>query len=419
MPTRFEEIKVGDKSEFERRITADDIDLFAKITGDFNSLHMDDAFALRARFGGRVAHGMLTASFISRIVGMSLPGSGALYLSQHCEFLAPVKIGDILKVVVSVERKHESVNVLSLKTEIFNQEAKQVLIGSAKVMVMPDVSKNTHAEQESKIKAKFLDKAPRELREGDNKMSLKNKIALVTGSGRGIGAEISRLFASSGAWVVINYVNDSESADRVADDINKDGYGRAIAVKTDVSDSQEVKRMFERISKEFGEVDILVNNASRPLDNKGFVSTQWSDFDRHITTLIKGAYNCCLEAIGGMKAKGGGKIINILSSIIYKPQKSMVSYMTGKFGLLGMSRSMALELSAFNITVNSVSPGMTDTELIAHIPDNIKKALGARLPLKRVAAPSDIAKVVEFLASSYSDYMTGVDIPVCGGEHIT
>lgn len=74
-----------------------------------------------------------------------------------------------------------------------------------------------------------------------------------------------------------------------------------------------------------------------------------------------------------MKVKGGGKIINILSSVIYKPQKSMVSYMTGKFGLLGMSRSMAVELSAFNITVNSVSPGMTDTELIAHIPDNIKR----------------------------------------------
>lgn len=417
MLTKFENIQIGDTTEFERKIGADDIDSFAKITGDFNPLHIDEAFARQTRFGGRIAHGMLTASFISQAIGMFLPGPGALYLSQYLEFFAPVRIGDRIRVVVTVERKHESINVISLRTEIFNQESALVVNGNAKVMVLPNLREEKHKVSENKKETIFTDKIY-SLREGENKMNLKDKVALVTGSGRGIGAEISRVLSSAGASVVINYINNAESAIKIADDINKSGPGKAIIIKADVSNLDEVKRMFAGVRSKFGEIDILVNNASPPLDNKAFVSTEWNDFDKHINTLIKGAYNCCLEAVEGMKKKGRGKIINLLSSIIYKPQKSMASYMTAKFGLLGMSKSMALELAPFNITVNSVSPGMTDTDLIAHLPDNIKKFAGGRLPLKRIATPTDIAKVVEFLASDYSDYMTGVDIPVCGGENI-
>ena len=201
-------------------------------------------------------------------------------------------------------------------------------------------------------------------------MDLKGKVVLVTGSGRGIGAEITRVLSSAGASVIINYVKDSESANKIADDINKDNPGRAIVVKADVSDSIQVRKMFSDIRGRFGEIDVLVNNASPSLDNKGLLSSDWSDFEKHINTLVKGAYNCSLEAVESMKKKGRGKIVNILSSIIYKPQRSMASYITAKFGLLGMTKSMALELAPFNITVNSISPGMTDTALMAHLPDN-------------------------------------------------
>jgi len=417
MFTKFDDIQVGDKAEFERKISSEDIDLFAKITGDFNPLHTDEEFAKVTRFGGRIAHGMLTSSFISRAIGMSLPGTGALYLSQYLEFFAPVRIGDKIKVMVTVQRKHEGINVLSLNTEIFNQEGAAVVNGNAKVMVMVDPKAAKDKVKEDKKGAAFTDR-PYILKEGGSNMDLKGKVVLVTGSGRGIGAEITRVLSSAGASVIINYVKDSESANKIADDINKDNPGRAIVVKADVSDSIQVRKMFSDIRGRFGEIDVLVNNASPSLDNKGLLSSDWSDFEKHINTLVKGAYNCSLEAVESMKKKGRGKIVNILSSIIYKPQRSMASYITAKFGLLGMTKSMALELAPFNITVNSISPGMTDTALMAHLPDNVKKVAGAKLPLKRIATPTDIARVVEFLISDYADYLTGVDIPVCGGENI-
>ena len=413
--TSFDDIRIGDKAEFERVISTEDVDLFAKLTGDFNPVHINDAYAMKTRFKGRVAHGMLTASFISRIIGMTLPGRGALYLSQNCEFLVPVKIGDRIRVVVVVEQIHKSTNILSLKTRIFNHEGTLVINGNAKVMVMPDLQEEKIKSIEDEGKIIASEQASDHL---EDEINLKNKVVLVTGSGRGIGAGIAHILSLAGASVVINYLKDNASADQVADEINRSGRGRAIAVKADISDSGEVKDMFTRIREKFGDIDILINNASPSLNNKAFVSTGWSDFETHINTILNGTYNCCQEAIEGMKRKGGGKIINIVSSIIYRPQKSLSSYMTAKFGLMGMSKGMALELATFNISVNTVSPGMTDTDLIGHIPELIKKTAGARLPLKRIATPRDIAKVVLFLASSGADYMTGVDIPVCGGENI-
>lgn len=414
--TKFEDIKIGEKTEFERKISEEDIDLFAKITGDFNPVHVDNDFASKTRFKGRISHGMLTASFLSRAIGMSLPGTGALFISLNCKFLSPVKINDNIRVIVTVDDKHLSTSVLGLRAEILNQAGDYVIDGKAKVMVMVDdteVKLCDNKQVEETI-------STREICDMGEKKSneLEGKVALVTGSSRGIGAAIVKCLALSGANVVVNYVKDFESANKVADEINSVGPGKAITVQADVSNAGEVNNMFAGIRRELGEVDILVNNASRSLDNKAFLSLEWEDIQVHLNLILKGTYNCCMEAVSGMKKHGNGKIVNIISSLIYKPQKSMVSYMTAKYGLLGLSKSLALELSTFDITVNSVSPGMTDTDLVKHLSEYSRKITGARLPLKRLATPEDIAKVVLFLSGQGSDYMTGVDIPVCGGEYI-
>src|SRR3989338_1060615 len=290
--TSFDDIRIGDKAEFERVISTEDVDLFAKLTGDFNPVHINDAYAMKTRFKGRVAHGMLTASFISRIIGMTLPGRGALYLSQNCEFLVPVKIGDRIRVVVVVEQIHKSTNILSLKTRIFNHEGTLVINGNAKVMVMPDLQEEKIKSIEDKGKIIASEQASDHL---EDEINLKNKVVLVTGSGRGIGAGIAHILSLAGASVVINYLKDNASADQVADEINRSGRGRAIAVKADISDSGEVKDMFTRIREKFGDIDILINNASPSLNNKAFVSTGWSDFETHINTILNGTYNCCQE----------------------------------------------------------------------------------------------------------------------------
>ncbi len=243
-------------------------------------------------------------------------------------------------------------------------------------------------------------------------MMLQDKICLVTGASRGIGREISRLLAGNGAQVILNYNSSATAAQKLADEIIAEG-GKATTVKADVSSREEVDEMFKFIRKEFKRLDVLVNNAGILRDNL-MLMTPDSDYDAIMDVNLKGTYNCMQRAAKMMMRKQSGKIINMASIIGRYGNAGQVVYGGTKAGVIGMTMSAAKELGPLGITVNAVAPGLIETEMIDQLKDEFKAKLIDNTALKRIGKPIDVARVVLFLSSELSDYVSGQTIGVDG-----
>lgn len=200
---------------------------------------------------------------------------------------------------------------------------------------------------------------------------MKNKIVLVTGAGRGIGASIAKRFASEGAEVIVNYSGNDEAAQKTVDEITATG-GQAQKYKCSVNDSESVKVMIDEIIKKFGRIDILVNNAGITKDGLMLRMTD-EDFDRVIDVNLKGAFNCTKYVSKYMLKQKSGKIINISSVVGLSGNAGQVNYSASKAGIIGITKSAAKELSSRGITVNAVAPGYVDTDMTKVLSDNIQK----------------------------------------------
>jgi 3-oxoacyl-[acyl-carrier protein] reductase len=244
---------------------------------------------------------------------------------------------------------------------------------------------------------------------------LAGKVAVVTGASKGISAGIARGLAEAGASVVVNYASDSAGADRVVAEITRTG-GKAIAVRGDVSKAADVKRLFADAVRAFGRLDVLVNNAG--IYNFGpFESTTEEEFHRHYDINVLGPILAVQEAIKHFGSKGGS-VINISSVVGSAPWPQMLLYSSTKAALENLTRGLALELAPKEIRVNAVAPGATESEgtaaLHAFEGDEGKKLI-ASTPLGRLGTPADIARVVVFLASDDSAWVTGETIRASGG----
>ncbi len=243
-------------------------------------------------------------------------------------------------------------------------------------------------------------------------MRFEGKVALVTGAGGGIGEATARRFASEGALVAINDVN-KEALDSVASSINEAG-GRALAISGSVTDKAAVDQMVERVVSEFGGLYALVNNAGINRDAMLKKMTE-EQFDLVINVNLKGSFLCAQAAAKAMIAAAkGGRIINT-SSIGVVGNMGQTNYSASKAGVIGMTRSMALELARYGITVNCVAPGGTETAMLAGVPDKIKEGYISKIPLRRFAQPDEIASAHAFLASDEAAYITGQTLFVDGG----
>lgn len=245
-------------------------------------------------------------------------------------------------------------------------------------------------------------------------MLLKDKTAIVTGSGRGIGRAIALAFAQHGADVVINDVN-MENAQGVVKEIEALGR-RSFAVQADVTNEAQVNDMIAACVSRFGKLDILVNNA-------GIVQTvpleqiSGDDWDKIMAVNLKGVFLCCKAAFGPMKAQRSGKIINI-ASVAGKRGGGLLgnaSYSASKGGVIAFTKSIAREAGAFGINVNAITPAFTDTDMTKSIDPDKKAFIIKMVPLGRVGQPADIAGAAVFLASSLSDYLAGEMMDVDGG----
>jgi len=241
---------------------------------------------------------------------------------------------------------------------------------------------------------------------------LKDKVILVTGASRGIGRQTALLCAKNKANVIINYNKSKKDAQSLLSEIKKLGV-KATTIKADVSNPDEVKAMFKKIKDEFGNLDVLVNNAGIIHDNL-LLMTRESDYDSIMDINVKGCFLCMQHATKMMMRKKSGKIINVSSIVGRYGNSGQVVYAASKAAIIGMTLSSAKELAQFGITVNAVAPGLIDTDMITSLKPEFKKQLMDGIALNKLGKPMDVAKVILFLCSDLSDYVSGQVIGVDG-----
>jgi len=241
---------------------------------------------------------------------------------------------------------------------------------------------------------------------------MENKAAIVTGSGRGIGKAIALKLAQDKMNIVICDIDD-DSMNAAVKQIEQSGV-KAIAVKVDVTNIEQVTHLFDEAIKAFGRVDVLVNNAGITRDNL-LIRMQESEWDAVISVNLKGSFNCLKAAAKIMMKQRSGKIVNVSSVVGVMGNVGQANYAASKGGVISLTKSAAKELAARNITVNAVAPGYIETEMTKNLHDSIKEAFLSLVPLKRPGQPEDIANVVSFLVSPAADYITGQVIHIDGG----
>lgn len=245
---------------------------------------------------------------------------------------------------------------------------------------------------------------------------LTGKIALVTGAGRGIGAEIARTFAREGAAVIINYNGSKERAKKVAAEIIAAG-GKAETYQCNVADDAACKEMIDTCIKSYGRIDILVNNAGITRDDL-LMRMSEEDFDAVMDTNLKGTFHTIRHMSRYFLKQKSGKIINMSSVSGILGNAGQANYSASKAGVIGLTKSVARELASRRINVNAIAPGFIATDMTDAMTEEAKEKIAESIPFKRIGQPEEIAEMALFLASDKSDYITGQVFAVDGGMTI-
>lgn len=237
------------------------------------------------------------------------------------------------------------------------------------------------------------------------------KVILVTGGSKGLGKQIVERLSSD----IGNKIYYTFSGEVPADQFFQ--HENVTAIKCDQRDDNLIKSCISGILLEEERLDVLVNNACPPFKSCDFLASEWEMFEDLLDVTLRGAYFFSKEAAKIMKAQGEGKIINILTSFVLNvPPEKIAHYITAKYALLGLSKALAAELSKSGTTVNMVSPGLMHTSLTSYLPPKYMEMAAFKNPMKRLTSTEDTAKVVEFLISENAGFLSGVNIPVNGGE---
>ncbi len=381
----------GDTFKLKLSVDRALVERFAAFSGDNNPIHVD-ADAARAYGHARpMAHGAILVAAISKLIGTEIPGAGAVWMDQQIEWLRPVFVGDEVTLEVFVSQLSEGTGVLTLETTAVNQSGLRVMEGRARVKM-----------------GKTIGKPERTGSSGE-------RVALVTGGGRGIGAAIAARLAADNFQVVVNYRSDEGAASEVVKRIEKSG-GRAAAIAGDVGDPDAAKELVGRAAEMFGTVSLVVHGASPALRSVPALELRASHLDEYMRVFAGGALSL-VESAAPLMVKGGwGRLIFLGSNAMNgAPPAGWGAYVAAKYATWGLVRTYAQELGQYGITTNMVSPGMTVTDLTGNIPSRAKEVEARRSPMRRLAEPADTAALIAFLASDAAGYINGVNLPVTGG----
>lgn len=245
--------------------------------------------------------------------------------------------------------------------------------------------------------------------------TLDNKVAIVTGGSRGIGKSIALELARQGAKVVINYNSNADAALEVVKEIEALG-SQAYASQADVSDSAQAKVLIDDAIRQFGKVDLLVNNAGITRD-RSFLKLTEENWRKVIDVNLNSAFNTTSAVLPSMVEQKFGRIINISSVIGQSGNVGQTNYAASKAGLIGFTKSLALEMANKGVTVNAICPGFIETEMVSEIPAEILEKIVSKIPQRRLGQPQEIARAVVYLASE-GDYITGQQLNINGGLYM-
>ena len=387
----FGKIKPGDVVEFTKTISAEDVEAFAKLSGDRNPLHMEEKFAARTHFQRRVVHGMLVANYVSTLIGMRCPGPGALWSQQNFRWPAPVFIGDKISLTMKVTHKSEGSRSLTLEVKALNQDGKVVMEGEGTAIAIEERRQTTE-------------------------LPVSERVAFVSAGARGLGAAIAEALARQGAMVIVNYRKSAAAAQQLCSTIQSNG-GRAIPVQADITNQSAVAAAVEKGSREYQRpVSILINSAGSAPEPRPFMQTSWDQVQTTLDVHVRGAFHCSQAVIPGMMEQKSGRIINIGSSFLLNtPPVNWSNFLVAKSAMQALTRCLAAELGPHGIRVNLVSPGLVETESIAGLSERLRKVHAMQTPLRRLASPAEVAAVVAALCTNAGDFVTGAEIPVSGG----
>ncbi|MDR3573643.1 MAG: glucose 1-dehydrogenase [Anaerolineaceae bacterium] len=248
---------------------------------------------------------------------------------------------------------------------------------------------------------------------------LADKVAIITGASRGIGAAAAKLFAQEGASVVLA-ARSEEAMSQVVTEIQSAG-GLAVAIKTDVCEQDSVEALIKHTLETYGRLDIAFNNAGGNIGNKPFLETSAQEFDQVIAVNLKGVFLCLKYEIPAMLAGGGGAIVNTSSAVSLAGWSEIAPYVAAKHGVVGLTKSIALEFSRRNIRVNAIAPGpirneMREAQFLTN--PNLEAQIGSAVPLGRMGTLKEVAEAALWLCSDLSSYVTGVTLPIEGGQLI-
>ncbi len=247
---------------------------------------------------------------------------------------------------------------------------------------------------------------------------LEGKVAIVTGGARGLGKNFCLALAQEKAKVMVVDILE-DGARQTAREIEAKG-GTSIAIRVDITSEQDTLRMAQETVRQFGGIDVLINNAAMiyGITRKPFMEIPLDEWDRLMTVNLKGPFLCARAVFPQMKKQGKGKIINLSSETAFTGSRYFVHYVTSKGGIISFTRSLAAELGQYGICVNSLAPGFTDSEASRSVIDDISKYDVTPTPLQRIEQPHDLAGAILFLSSDESDFITGQTLVVDGGRYM-
>ena len=396
---------VGDKHQESFVISEEVVAKFAEFSQDYNPMHMDGDSTKSHGYARRVAHGVIQLSYISKVIGMVFPGKGAMWMNQTVDWLYPVFINDEINVVLTIKEYSESANLLTLSTEIFNQNKQKVMTGLAQVKMTIAISVNL----KKPVKLSNLIDSENIL---SQKKSSDKKVALITGASREIGEEIVKKLAQENYAVIVNYKKNKNMADNVVNAIISAG-GEAISICADMSNDVEVESMAGTILEKWGRCDIVIHGASPPIKFIKAEEANYNDVGIYLEIYLAGAMSLVNLFSSHMKDNQFGRFIFLGTSYLYAtPPRGMAAYVSAKEALWDYTKALSSEIAHNGITVNMVSPSLTITDLTNDIPARIKEVEAFKNPTRRLVTTIDIASQVAHLCSEESSYINGINLPI-------